>query len=233
MRVIRNSVFETNSSSMHSIVVLKHDNSDIVNPLENIKLDKDNNIVYSERDLSFNRWPFKILTDFEGKLKFAIASLVGCCYIKGVDYDSDKLELEKSLRLKKIESIVHKFIPDFNSFCFETEYVVYYFRKDTHERFGGKTITEEENGEKKFYGYDKKTDTYIPLEAKAKQRARYGYVETYPDLLERFLKEKNIELEDFLFNNRYVVIIDGDEYNTFDSFNDMKIIDEEEIEEFF
>ena len=46
----------------------------------------------------------------------------------------------------------------------------------------------------------------------------YGYIDHQSaGLLQRFLETKNISLYDFIFNDRYVVIIDGDEYNIFDT----------------
>ena len=46
----------------------------------------------------------------------------------------------------------------------------------------------------------------------------YGYVDHQSmDLLENFLNDNGISLEEFIFNDRYIVVIDGDEYNIFDT----------------
>ena len=45
-----------------------------------------------------------------------------------------------------------------------------------------------------------------------------------------FLKEHNISLEDFIFNDRYMVVIDGDEYRVFHDMFDAGLINKPEIE---
>jgi hypothetical protein len=48
----------------------------------------------------------------------------------------------------------------------------------------------------------------------------YGYVDHQSEgLLQKFLSEENVTLEDFIFIPKYIVVIDGDEYCIF---NDMK-----------
>lgn len=61
--------------------------------------------------------------------------------------------------------------------------------------------------------------------------SKYGYVDHQScGLLQAFLKEHSISLEDFIFNNRYIVIIDGDEYRVFKDMLDVGLINESEIE---
>ena len=45
----------------------------------------------------------------------------------------------------------------------------------------------------------------------------FGDIETDLALLERFLKEENISLEEFLTNRKYIIIVDGDEYCIFET----------------
>ena len=60
--------------------------------------------------------------------------------------------------------------------------------------------------------------------------AQYGYVDHQSmGLLQSFLKEHNISLEDFIFNDRYIVVIDGDEYCVFDSMIEAGLIDKTKI----
>ena len=71
---IRRGVFETNSSSMHSIVILKEDvNTEKQN--DNIWI-KDGTLQIYESDLCFGRSPFEILSTAERKLHYAIASIL-------------------------------------------------------------------------------------------------------------------------------------------------------------
>lgn len=95
MRQIRNSVFETNSSSMHSLVIKKnggyYTNEEIT---EDLWLCSDGTFdIWNEDKITFGRHPFKCLATFEGKVRYAIASLCG--------YRSDREE-----RFKEIERIV-------------------------------------------------------------------------------------------------------------------------------
>ena len=71
---IRNGVFETNSSSSHSIVVTKTDS-----PLETVDPEwrmRDGEInFWNEDELEFGRTPFDILSNWYDRLRYAIASL--------------------------------------------------------------------------------------------------------------------------------------------------------------
>lgn len=60
--------------------------------------------------------------------------------------------------------------------------------------------------------------------------SKYGYVDHQSNgLLQAFLKEHNISLEDFIFNDRYIVVIDGDEYRVFNNMLDVGLINEADI----
>lgn len=79
-RQIKRNVFETNSSSMHSLVVKKrneyYDESEI---RENLWLhDNGEWDIWNDDSLSFGRSPFECLRTFESKVRYSIASL--CSY---------------------------------------------------------------------------------------------------------------------------------------------------------
>ena len=100
-RQIRSSVFETNSSSMHSLVVKKEDGYYADNELRrHLWLDKDGvwDIWHSD-DITFGRYPFDCLCTFEAKVRYAIASL--CSW---------RIDNEK--RFKEIETLVKEIIPE-------------------------------------------------------------------------------------------------------------------------
>ena len=44
-------------------------------------------------------------------------------------------------------------------------------------------------------------------------------------MLEHFIKENNITIEEALFNNKYIIIIDGDEYNVWGRMINCGLID--------
>lgn len=100
---IRNGVFETNSSSMHSLVIKKESSyytNEEIN--EDLWLDKDGTWnIWNENKISFGRAPFKCLATFESKVRYAIASLCG--------YKSDRKE-----RFKEIENLVTEIVWECN-----------------------------------------------------------------------------------------------------------------------
>ena len=60
--------------------------------------------------------------------------------------------------------------------------------------------------------------------------SKYGYVDHQSNgLLQAFLEEHNISLEDFIFNDRYMVVIDGDEYCVFNNMLAVGLIDTSKI----
>ena len=69
---IRQGVFETNSSSMHSLCILNHSDKNI-NTYTN-KIDENGIWKFEEGELDFYRYPFRFLHTFEGKVKYAIAN---------------------------------------------------------------------------------------------------------------------------------------------------------------
>jgi len=60
---------------------------------------------------------------------------------------------------------------------------------------------------------------------------KYGYVDHQSaGLLKHFLFKNDIDLEDFIFNDRYIVIIDGDEYGVYDTMVESGLINIDLIE---
>lgn len=60
---------------------------------------------------------------------------------------------------------------------------------------------------------------------------KYGYVDHQSEgLLQGFLRKYKITLEDFIFNDRYIVIIDGDEYCVWDTLIDSGLINKDKLE---
>ena len=100
---IRQGVFETNSSSIHSIVVKKtFDYYTKEEAQEEIYVRKSGKWTIYEDDLNFGRSPFEIMGSFKRKIHYAIAALCGSYLPK------EKAEIE----LKEIEHIVKKYIPE-------------------------------------------------------------------------------------------------------------------------
>lgn len=76
-RVIRRGVFETNSSSMHSIVVMKNDMTNKqTNNGDDVYFCNGNKLNIWKSDLEFDRSPFDVLATPVRKLHYAIASIL-------------------------------------------------------------------------------------------------------------------------------------------------------------
>ena len=100
-RQIRRNVFETNSSSMHSLVIKKCNEYYTEDELRyDLWLDKDGvwDIWFEDR-ITFGRSPFACLNTFESKVRYAIASLCG--------YKKDAANT-----FEEINSIVTETIPE-------------------------------------------------------------------------------------------------------------------------
>lgn len=172
---MRQGVFETNSSSMHSLVVKKTERIVSGEELKRGMYLGNDGIwdIWNDSELSFGRYPFECLHLFTEKVRYSIASLCG--------YREDAKE-----KFEEIKSIVMELVPD----CTDIRLPV--------ERYGNKS------------------------------EICYGYVDE--DILSGFLKKENIELREFLTNQKYVVIVDGDEYCIWNSMKKSNLVNESLIE---
>ena len=170
---IRKGMFETNSSSMHSIIITKNNDSYDEKELKVYK----GILRFLDDDLEFSRYPFQFLNTWRSKVAYAIASY---CQEYEVN-DKDAKEF-----ISKLEDIIKKHVEDFDHI----------------------ELPDPE-------------DTYYP----------YGYVDHQSEgLLQKFLSEENVTLEDFIFTPKYIVVIDGDEYCIFNSMKkDLKFEVEKEV----
>lgn len=187
MKQVRYSCFETNSSSMHSLIIKKQDNYLTTDELEEelgiLRLGRDkwaneensNKIdlwIHSHDDITFGRTPFKVLTSVKEKLKYYIASE---CNSK-----EDIIKVENTLKeiFSNIEEIT--------------------FASNWFKDWG--------NGD-----YD-----------------QYGYAQNYGGF-KKALIENNIDLKELITNSKYLVIVDGDEYQEFESMKDSGLINFKDI----
>lgn len=216
---IRRSVFETNSSSQHSLCVMKNDEHYTADEiLDDFYLWDDRetgeeNCIWKIRDynLEFGRSPFRTLGNFHDKWLYACASLVeeynDSTYKKLVD-----IALKYVPGLKKIEipMIRDSFANKDNQKNKDNEYAQEY----------GKTEDElNEYLEQKEIEWEVDTITYWENDYGdfIFEKPYTGSVDE--NMLGGFLEKENITLEEYLTNKKYVVIQDGDEYCYF---SDMK-----------
>ena len=120
MRQIRNGVFETNSSSMHSLVIKK--NSEYYTyeeMIDNLWLHNGVWDIWNDRYITFGRSPFGCLNTFEAKVRYAIASL--CGWYSNADE-----------KFKEIEQLVTEIIPE----CVEIKLPKLWYSDDGRLSYG-------------------------------------------------------------------------------------------------
>lgn len=177
MKQIRCNVFETNSSSSHSLVITT-DNEHYTREEINKNFYMTDGIVRLwESSLEFYRSPFDMLVTFKDKLRYAIASSNGNL-------------------VDQCRELCCKYVDEFVDFKFDTKDYVW-------------------DSEVKDYV---ETDDPIP---------NYGGTDDYQ--IEGWLKKYNVSLEEFLTNKRYIVVVDGDEYNCWLHIKDSGLVDTSKI----
>ena len=217
-QVIRRNCFETNSSSMHSIVVTKNNTHLIPTELiakdydytdETIYIDDKGRMHLWRIGEGFGRGPFEILTTFKDKLKYAMCEYLGYLYPDDPEYD-EYYDMFKDL--------CREIVPEFVDFDIRKIDLDIYLDSDgnpiRHRDLEWEDFDESKND---VYSYvDKDGNKKIAVLSKS------DYYE-YPNigcidhqsmgLLKNFLKDKNITLKEFLTNKKYIIVIDGDEYD--------------------
>lgn len=228
-RQIRRNVFETNSSSMHSLTVMKRD--DKYTPeeiLDGIYLCRDEvsgeeSCVWEpwDHDLEFGRSPFRALGTFTDKWLYAWASLVH-------DYNDDVYKELVALALKYIPGLKKIKLPmDSDSIADKNDEK--HKDDDYYQKYGK---TEEELRE---YLSQKEKDWGFEIEYWKSSNGYWhydkpctGYVDE--NILSGFLKKESISLEEYLINKKYVVIQDGDEYCYWDAMKQTGLVDMDMID---
>lgn len=187
MKQIRRCVFETNSSSSHSIVILKTTSSENKDKYFTTYLSHYNDYLLSpwDSELQFERSPFDILATFKQKLYYAIAY-----------YGKKKFDELNNLAIKYLED------EEGNHLCRGIELP-----------------------RVRACDWDDKSD--IDEEGKIPY---YGNVDHQSsELLELMLKKEEMTLEQFLLDPTCIVIIDGDEYYTWQKLEASGIVDASNI----
>lgn len=218
-RQIRREVFETNSSSQHSICIMKNTNyytqEEIARYfyLFNDMDSGEKKCVWNiwEGDLEFGRSPFRAIGNFRDKWLYACAALVH-------EYNDDRYKQLVNLALKYVPGLKKIKMPMISDSIADKDFSE---NKDNDyaQKYG---MTEEELNQylekkEKEWGID--TITYWEGDGGYfhYKKPFTGYVDE--DILSGFLKKENITLEEFLTNRKYIIIQDGDEY---DYWSDMK-----------
>jgi len=225
MYVVRPDVHETNSSSMHSLVITNEGGTFTTQEIrESLTWRTEEGsfecYVY-DFEQSFGRSPFKYLYDFYHKLLYAFAEYA---------YEPEKIA--------ELYAILKEVCPDCT------------LRFHTREMPVGSTPPEDWSWENK--GYEPHIDcpsckmpvheSYsfchwcgeempddrpeIPEDAEWEEVVCYGGIDHQScGILSGFLRTHSLSLKDFLIGKQYIVIIDGDEYGTWGSLKEAGIID--------
>ena len=236
---IRKGCFETNSSSMHSLIITKK-NDNVRMTKEEIRhefyldekwyKDRHSNdleevvkIDLWERD--FCRSPFTILSSFKDKLAYAVA-----------EYCGDNYRIESYLKAEGVFDDVFRPLLVRLIGCDDVEwgnwddrhFIVYsddkaeYFHEFKEVPYDKQIYIEESERDKfseddMISGYYRNVDTdNKPIEDAWFDVPDFGSIDHQSKgLLTGFLKSNNLSLEDYLTRKDIVVIITGDEYSTF------------------
>lgn len=198
-RQIRRGVFESNSSSQHSLVVMKNDDHYTVQEiLKGLYIQKDG--VWDVCELDFGRAPFRALGTFKMKWLYACASLVE-------EYNDDAY--------KELEALAFKYVPGLKriELPMTTTCIINKDLEENKDYEYGKT--EEELNE---YLEQKEQDWGIEtIEYWEDKHGNFCFSipytgQTDEPFLQSFLEHENLSLEEYLTNKKYVIIQDGDEY---------------------
>jgi len=242
---IRNGAWETNSSSMHSLLIMKKRQTMTQKEIrEEYYLDEDWNkdrskILQLSRDHEEYGRGFNVLTSFRDKLSYALASMCGSCYslksyIRGGDtfYEVFEPLLKKLVGVDEVELYW-----DSENFHVYSDSITEDLEQDytTYEEVPYEDLIHNENWNKE--GHEDE-DYYEEICRSGRKQEeiwlevlKFGSVDHQSmGLFQRFLEKYNITLEDYLIRKDIIVIIDGDEYYLFDTMVNAGIVDKNAIE---
>lgn len=249
---IRKSCFESNSSSMHSLIITKK-NSNVRMTQEEIrdefylnedwykdhhKNDEKEIVEIDPFDNEFGRSPFTVLTTFRDKLSYAVAEYCGNNYSIKSYLEADKTFEDvfepllnrligcDEVKWDKTDYRHFEVYADGGDYLDEVEEVPYerLVYVDNPEKEG---LTEDDLVGRYYRNTDKDgkeiEDAWFDV-------SDYGSIDHQSScLLIGFLKANNLTLEDFLVRKDVVVVVDGDEYCELDNMIDCGLISKDSI----
>jgi len=242
---IRTGMFETNSSSMHSLLIMKKRQIMTQKEIrdeyyldEDWRKERGNTLRLDWTNEEFGRG-FDVLTSFRDKLSYALASVCGSCYslesyIRGGDtfYKVFEPLLKRLIGVDEVEPYMES-----RNFHVYSDSVTDDLEQDytTYEGVPYDDLIRNENWNKEGHedeGYYKeicksgRKQEEIWLEV-----PEFGSVDHQSaGLLQKFLDKYNITLEDYLIRKDIVVIVDGDEYDIFGTMLEAGIVDKNAIQ---
>lgn len=237
---IRKSVWESNSSSMHSLIVTKK-NSNVRMTQQEIRdeyyLDKEwnkgkNIICLDKYDNDFGRSPFSVLTTFRDKLTYAIAEYCGDnysidSYLKAEE-TFDEIFRPLIIRLTGVDDVNIDYMFETREFYIYSDKNIEYLDEAEEVSYEKRVHRDDwKRGEDYYESYD--VDGR-PIEKAYFDVPDFGLIDHQSKgLLKRFLKDNNLSLEDYLIRKDVVVIITGDEYSTLSDMFECGLINKDSI----
>lgn len=215
MRVqVRRGLWETNSSSAHTICVTKNYGRMTQQEIRDEFYLLNNILTVSSDNHTFG-WGFEILRGFRSKLKYALASYCGDCHtLKSYDKSEEEfLKVFRPLLLELVGVDDVDVTPDSRDFNIYSDTI-------TEDEYQSVNTYEEVPYDDLIYIHDRDIETY-PYSGTCKSGRKMekvwfdvmdfgGIDHQSAGLLQGFLKKYNISLEDFLVRKDIVVIIDND-----------------------
>ena len=212
---IRDGCCETNSSSMHSIVVTKELGNSSFLDYDSSYHFKD--YLIREDDIVFERYPFQILSTIKDKARYAIASAYKDQNKIQQIIDIVKDATGTELKVKKTRTEEYR-----NAETKEEVpwYDVQWIEDPTDPKSEVVILKSE---------IELPPDQWTEIEWRELEEWQ-GYVDHQSmDLLDGFIKSEGITLKEFLMEKKYLVVIDGDEYCAFDNMKRAGIINTDNI----
>ena len=236
---VRAGMFETNSSSAHSLFIMKKRQTMTQQEIrdefyldEEWHKDRGNVLKLDSYDNEFGR-SFDVLTSFRDKLSYAMASMLGNCYkLKSYIEAGDKFEEVFEPLLKKLVGVDEVEMPfDDKPFKVYSDTITDDECQDyrTYEEVPYEDLVYDESREnggfKEICKSGRKHET-IWLDV-----PEFGRVyHQSSGLFQGFLKKYGITLEEFLIRKDIVVVCDGDEYCIFGTMLDSGLVDKNAIQ---
>lgn len=211
---IRKGMFETNSSSAHVLVIRRtnlNDDLDVKSEIRDKITSRYEYVVASlESELEFERYPFKLLTSINDKIRYLTA------YYRG----------DKS---QEILRILQKYCPECRTLLFPHTEKYNYYDPITNVEIPSDCL---EFGEKEG-GYRAVVDNRVICNVIEKKQdiPYYGYIdhESYGLIDNAIEKKKDLTLEDVIVNKTIFIVIDGDEYLKWHYMGNAGLINPKEI----
>lgn len=239
---IRTGMFETNSSSMHSLLIMKKRQTMTQAEIrDEFYLDEDwnkergNILRLDSWDNDFGR-EFRVLTSFRDKLSYAMAAMLGNCYnLKSYIKAGDEFVCTFEPILKKLAGVDEVEMP------MESEFFTVYSDTVTDDVEQDYETYEEVLYEDLVYDETKEYGRYKEVcKSGRKQMGIYLKVPKFGSidhqsigLFQGFLRKYGITIEEYLIRKDIIVIVNGDEDNVLGHMMDCNLLNKEGIQIMF